>query len=261
MPAPQEIRLKFRGSALQTLGWIVASILGGLLFGAPLAWVNAAIARWACRNTTFSDGVSGPGTTAEFRGTGGEVVVWHVLLFIISGGQQLALRRTDPNDYASQVVVFGLIYFLTVGIVLMLLKWFVHNLRLSPGPQLTFTGSFIGLLGWYVALFVSLITVVGWAWVAVAMYQWMARNIKGDGIAIEFRASGFEFLWRALATALGSFLIVTIPFLALWFARWLIGNIVLLRGVETEWGGFIEQQRTPQKPSWPAVPPLYKHRD
>jgi hypothetical protein len=249
------VRLSFNGGPLQAAGWILLSILGGLLC-IPLAWVNAAIARWACRNTEFSDG-----TTAEFRGTGGEVVVWHVLLFLVTGGQQLALIRTDPSDYGSMVSIFSLSYFLIIGIILMLLKWFVYNLRLSSGPHLTFTGSYPGLLGWYVLIAVSGITIIGWAWAAVAMYRWMARNVKGDGIALEFRATGLEFLWRALVTGIGSVFIVTIPFLTIWFARWLIGNIVLLRGVETEWGGFIEEQRTPQKPSWPAVPPLHRHKD
>lgn len=242
-----EVRLEFNGGVLHTLGWIVASILGGLLAGIPLAWVNAALIRWICRNTTFSDG-----TTAEFRGTGGEVVVWHVLLFLVMAGE---------NALNPPAAIFVFAYVLIIGVVLMLLKWFIYNLRLNPGPHLTFTGSYIGLLGWYVALLLSCITIIGWAWVAVAMYQWMARNIKGDGIAIEFRATGLEFLWRALATAAGSCLIVTIPLLMLWFGRWLISNIVLIRGVETEWGGFIEERRTPQKPSWPAVPPLYKHID
>lgn len=244
---PSEVRLEFHGGVLQTLGWIAASILGGVLLGIPLAWVNAAMARWFCRNTNFSDG-----TAAEFRGTGGEAVVWHVLLFLVMAGESYL----NPPP-----AIFALTYVLIAGVVLMLLKWFVYNLRLSPGPHLTFTGSYIALLGWYVALLVSFITIIGWAWIAVAMYQWIARNIKGDGIAIEFRATGTEFLWRALATALGSCLIVTIPFLMLWFTRWLISNIVLIRGIETQWGSFIDEQRTPQKPSWPAVPPLYKHLD
>jgi hypothetical protein len=251
--ARSEVQLSFHGSVLQMFGWVVLSILGGLLLGIPLAWVNVAIARWYCRNTQFSDG-----TTAEFRGTGGEVVVWHVLLFLVSGGQQFAMSRTDSSDYAGLISIFTLTYVVIIGIVLMLLKWFVYNLRVNPGPQLTFTGSFAGVLGWYVALAVSIVTVIGWAWVAVEMYRWMARNVKGQGIALEFRASGFEFLWRAAATGLGSVFIVTIPFLMVWFARWMIGNVVLIRGVETEWGGFIEEQRTPQKPSWPAVPPLHR---
>lgn len=251
-----EVHLEFQGGVVPTLGWIAASILGGLCFGAPLAWVNAAIARWACRNTAFDDG-----TTAEFRGTGGEAVVWHVVLFVVAAGQQLALARTDPSDTASQAAIFVLTTALSLGAVLMLLKWFVYNLRLQPGPQLTFTGSYAGLAVWYFALLVSLITIIGWAWVAVAMYRWMASNVKGEGVAIEFRASAIEFLWRALVTAVGSLLIVTIPFLTLWLTRWLVSNVVLLRGVETEWGGFIEEQQTPQKPSWPAVPPLHRHID
>ncbi len=247
MTARHEVRLQFTGSALQTLGWIAASILAGLLAAIPLAWVNAAMIRWICRNTTFSDG-----STAEFRGTGGEVVVWHVLLFLVMLGE---------NALNPPAAIFGLTYVLISGVVLMLLNWFVYNLRLNPGPHLAFTGSYINLLGWYVALLLSCITIVGWAWVAVAMYQWMARNIKGDGIAVEFRATGLEFLWRGLVTALGSCLIVPMPFLILWFGRWLIGNIVLIRGVDTDWDGFIDEQRTPQKPSWPAVPPLYQHID
>ncbi|MEO5925405.1 MAG: hypothetical protein ABIR70_16410 [Bryobacteraceae bacterium] len=248
-----EVNLEFRGTPWQALGWILLSIVGGVLC-IPLAWVNAAIARWLCRTTIFSDG-----TSAEFRGTGGEIVVWMVLLFLITVGQQLAMARTDPGDYGSMIAIFGISYIVMIAIAHTLVKWFVYNLRLSSGPHLTFTGSFVGLLGWYVLLIVSGVTIIGWAWVAVAMYQWIARNTKGDGIAIEFRASGFEFLWRALAAALGSIFIVTIPFLTIWFTRWLIANIVLIRGVETEWGGFIEEQRTPQKPSWPAVPPLHRH--
>jgi hypothetical protein len=250
-----EVSLTFTGEVLQALLWIVLSIVGGLLC-VPLAWVNVAIARWICRHTAFSDG-----TTAEFHGTGGEVVVWHILLFLVSGGQQLAIFRTDPGDYASMVSIFSLTYFVIIAILLTLLKWFVYNLRLTPGPHLVFTGSFAGLLGWYVLLAVSGITIVGWAWVAVAMYRWISRHVKGDGVAIEFRASGLEFLWRAAVTILGSVFIVTIPYLTLWFMRWMIGQFVLIRGIETEWGGFIEEQRTPQKPSWPAVPPLHRHLD
>jgi hypothetical protein len=243
----QEVRLKFQGTPLHALGWIAASVLGGLLCGAPLAWVNAALAGWFCRNTEFSDG-----STAEFRGTGGEVVVWHVILFLAVSGQAAL---------GGPVALYGLTFVLGVGVALMLLKWMVYNLRLTPGPQLTFTGSFAGLLGWSAALLLSLLTVVGWAWVAVTALQWAARNVKGEGIALEIRVTPVEFLRRGLATALGSLLIVTIPFLALWFTRWLIANVVLIRGVETEWGGFIEEQRTPQKPSWPAVPPLHRHID
>jgi hypothetical protein len=250
-----EVRLTFTGEVLQAFFWIVLSLAGGMLC-IPLAWVNAGVARWVCRSTTFSDG-----TTAEFRGTGGEVVVWHIFLFLIFVGQQLALARTDPGDYGSMIAIILITYVAMAAIAHTLMKWFVYNLRISTGPHLTFTGSFAAFLGWYVALLLSGITIVGWAWVAVAMYQWIASKTKGDGIAIEFRATGLEFLWRAVAAAIGSVFIVTIPFLTVWFVRWLISNVVLIRGVETEWGGFIAEQRTPQKPSWPAVPPLHRHLD
>ena len=246
-----EVRLEFRGTPLQALGWILLSLVGGFLV-VPLAWVNAAIARWVCRNTAFSDGA-----TAEFRGTGGDVVVWHVLFMLVTGGQQLALLYTDPGDYGGIASIFTLSYFVMIAIVLTILKWFVYNVRLSAGPHLTFTGSLVGLLGWYVLIALSGITVVGWAWAAVAMYRWMARHVKGDGIAVEFRGTGFELLWRALATAVGSLLIVTVPFLAIWLTRWLVQNIVIIRGVETSWDDFIEKKKTPPPPSSPSGPTVF----
>jgi len=246
-----EVQLDFYGTPLQTAGWILASLLATLLL-IPLAWVNAAIARWICQSTAFSDG-----TTPNFRGTGGEVVVWHVLLVLLLA-LQVMMRSADVTSIA---MVFGMSYVVIVGIALMLLKWFVYNVQLNPGLQLTFTGSFIGLLAWYVVLLASICTVIGWAWVVVAMYRWIAQNTKGQGIAIDFRASAVEFLWRGIAFIAGSLLIVTIPFLLVWFMRWMIGQFVLIRGVDTEWGGFIEEQRTPQKPSWPAVPPLHRTID
>src|SRR5262245_58552024 len=100
-------------------------MIGGLLC-IPLAWVNAAIARWLCRNTTFTDG-----TTAEFRGTGGEVVVWHILLFLIIVGQQFALARTDATDYGSMVAILGISYVAIAAIAHTLVRWFAYNLRLS----------------------------------------------------------------------------------------------------------------------------------
>jgi hypothetical protein len=246
---PQEVHLQFEGSVLDTAKWIVLAILASLLV-VPLAWVNAAMARWLCRSTHLSDG-----TLASFRGTGGDVVVWHILLLLISFAVQFLLGA-DQSDPANLPVVFVL-YIANLAIVLTILQWFVHNIHLHTGPQLTFTGSFFGFLGWYVAFLLSAITIIGWAWVAVAMYRWMARHVKGQGVALEFRASGLEFLWRTLVFAFGSILIVTIPFLANWFLRWLIQSIVLVRGVPTSLDEFIAQRKPPRTQTSQAGPPVF----
>jgi hypothetical protein len=165
------------------------------------------------------------------------------------------------SEFGGAIAILLIGQVLAAGIGYSLLKWVVFNMRLSTGPQLTFIGSFPKLLGWNLLLLLSYCTVVGWAWVAVALIRWIASETKGQGVAFEFRASPVEFLWRGLVTILGILAIVTIPYSLAWFYRWLTSNVVFIRGVETEWGGFIEEQRTPQKPSWPAVPPLHRHLD
>lgn len=249
MANPEEVRLQFEGSVLDTAKYVVLAILASIVV-IPLAWVSAAAARWLCRTTRFSDG-----TVANFRGTGGDVVVWHVLLVLISFGTQYLLSGDKP-DPANLPVVFVL-SLASLAIYLTILQWLIHNIRLSGGPQLTFTGSFFGLLGWYLALGLSAITIIGWAWVAVAMCRWMARHVKGQGTAVEFRAGGFDLLWRTLAVGFGSILIVTIPFLLNWYLRWFVQHIVLLRGVETSFEELIAQRKAPQSPSSQAGPPVF----
>ena len=249
MANTSEVRLEFHGTVWEATKWIVLSILASIVVF-PLAWVNAGIARWVCRATQFSDG-----TVATFRGTGGDVVVWHVILLLLVIGQQFVIAGNDMQG--ADVPVLIVLYVATLAIVLNILKWFVYNTYLSSGPHLIFTGSFLGLLGWYVAILISAFTIVGWAWVVVAMYRWMARHVKGQGIAIEFRGSGLELLWRSLAVALGSILIVTIPFLTVWLSRWLIQNVVLIRGVETSFEDLIAAKKTPRTPSSPTGPPVF----
>lgn len=249
MANPEEVRLEFEGSVIDTAKYLVLAILAGIVI-VPLAWVSAAMARWVCRTTRFSDG-----TVATFRGTGGDVVVWHVLLLLISIGMNYLLRGQNPDP--GNIPVEFVLSLANLAIYLTILQWFIHNIHLSSGPQLTFTGSFFGLAGWWLVLILSFCTVIGWAWVAVAMYRWMARHVKGQGTAVGFRASGFEFLWRTVAFVFGSVLIVTIPFLLNWYLRWFVQNIVLLRGVETSFEELIAQRKVPRSPSSQAGPPVF----
>jgi hypothetical protein len=222
------VRFDFAGTPLEALGWIALTIVGTALV-APLAWVSAGAARWLCRRTSLSDG-----TWVEFRGTGGDVVVWHVFYVATLVGQAFALYAVAGEGIAATVTVLLISYVVLIAILHTLIKWFVFNAQLSSGPQLSFQGSYLALFGWYVALALAIYTVVGWAWVAVAMYRWMARHVRGRGVALEFHGQGHEMLWRAAATAVGSAFIVPIPWLAVWFLRWLIGCVTLTRKQEDE---------------------------
>jgi hypothetical protein len=196
----------------------------------PLAWVLAAVARWLCRNTEFSDG-----TTVEFRGTGGEIAVWSVFLVLIAVGQQFLLRAVAAEGLLAMIVVVAVGGSLMLYILLMLTKWFFYNLKISPGPALQFSGSYLSLLGRSLLVALLSVTIVGWAWGVAALYRWMAESVKGRGMRFEFHGQWHEILWRGLVATLGSLPIVTIPFLKIWLMRWLAQNVTMTRVEENEW--------------------------
>ncbi len=218
------VALDFTGSALGLFGWLLA-LLVGTIFVIPLAWATAGVARWFCRHTTFSDG-----TTAEFRGTGGQIAIWSILYVLVLALQQFLLNEVE---YEGLVAVFAVMLgsmVVLLAIVLTILKWFVFNVTLrkadgSPAPDIAFEGSYGGLLGWYLLTAASVYTVVGWAWAVAGMYRWMASQVKGRGVRFSFHGKGHEILWRILVAVLGSALIIPIPWLYLWVTRWLIQNI------------------------------------
>jgi hypothetical protein len=227
-PTCGAVRFEFRGAPLEALGWIALTIVGTALV-APLAWVSAGVARWLCRRTGLSDG-----TTLGFRGAGADVVVWHVFYVATLVGQSFALYAVAGEGIAATAVVLLISYVVLIAIVHTLIRWFVFNAQLSSGPPLSFEGSFLALFGWYLALAAAIYTLVGWAWVAAAMYRWMARQVRGRGVAFEFHGQGHEMLWRAAAALLACAFLVPIPWVAVWFLKWLIGGVTLTRKREDE---------------------------
>src|SRR5712692_5629184 len=71
------VHVDFLGTAMQLLGWVLLVIVSACVV-IPLAWVYAAMGRWYCRNMKLSDG-----TTAAFRGTGGQIVGWAILYMAV----------------------------------------------------------------------------------------------------------------------------------------------------------------------------------
>jgi len=246
----EPVSLEFRGTPLQWLRWMLLAI-GGALLVVPLAWVTAAIARWACRNTTFSDG-----TTVEFRGTGDEVVVWHVFYIFVLVGHFFLVHAVDEKSGVAHVAIMIAANFVMLYILLMLIKWFVYNVKIAPGPAMSFAGGFLGLLGWSLLVALSVITIVGWAWALAGLYRWMAENVKGRGVRFEFHGKGHEILWRVLATVAGSVVIVTIPWLTIWLKRWLVEDITFRRVEENEWLSDPSEPRVTPKPSLPKSDPI-----
>jgi hypothetical protein len=116
------------------------------------------------------------------------------------------------------------------------LKWFIANLASSGQPLgLSFSGSVWAYLGWTILAAISVITIIGWAWVYVAWLRWFCRNIQGTRREVLFIGSGLEFLWRAIVAAVASIFIIPIPWVYRWMSQWLASQTVLAeRGAHAE---------------------------
>jgi hypothetical protein len=111
----------------------------------------------------------------------------------------------------------------------MTLRWIAANFS-SDGRQLptTFKGSALGYIGWYILMYLSIITIVGWAWVITAWMRWICRNIEGTQREILFIATGLEMLWRTLVFAVGAVFIIPIPWVMRWYTTWYVSQFALV---------------------------------
>jgi len=178
--------------------------------------------------------------------------VWHVFYIFILVGHFFLVHLMDDAGPVVHIGVMLAANVLMLYIVLMLIKWFVYNVKISPGPAMSFVGSFLSLLGRSLLVTLLAFTIVGWAWALAALYRWMAENVKGRGVRFEFHGKASEILWLVLATVLGSVVIVTIPWLTIWLKRWLVENITFRRVEENEWLSDPSEPRVQPKPSSPA---------
>lgn len=111
----------------------------------------------------------------------------------------------------------------------MILRWVAANFS-SQGQRLpiAFEGSALTFIGWQVLLFVSVITIIGWGWVAAAMARWICRNIRGTRRAIVFSATGWQVLWRTVLAFLGFALLIPIPWTIRWYTQWFAAQVALV---------------------------------
>ena len=206
------VALGFLGTGLQLLGTgIVAFILMILII--PYGWGISLLSGWYVKNLSFSDG-----RTATFTGRGSQI--WfYVFLFIFS-----SILNVIP-------VIGGIIgWLVSIRLQLGLVRWFSSNIHLSTGHTLGFEGKYWPFVGWYILLTVSVITIIGWAWVASAGMRWLCRKVDMGQEHLEFEGSGIEFLWRGFVVLFGSILIITIPWVFVWYLGWITRNVSIRPG-------------------------------
>jgi hypothetical protein len=193
--------------------WRSLTVLLGLAFIIPTPWVIVMYCKWivSC--------VHVPGRS-HLRFTGRPVtLMWYfaALVFIIIVGR-VDSRLINAVSGIVQLVLYWL-----------LIRWFVANISSNGQPPgLRFSGSFWGYLGWNLLAFLSLITIIGWAWVYTAQVRWMCRHIEGTRREVVFNATGLEFLWRSVVTFIACAFIIPIPWVMRWFIGWQASQVELV---------------------------------
>lgn len=186
--------------------WRTLVMLIGSCFIIPIPWLFVWYTQWivSC--------VKVPGRpNLSFTGTAMAIVPWFfgfIVLAIVVGYTGIQILSTAL--YIVQIVLYW-----------MLLRWMVANIASNGQPLgLSFTGSMLGYIGWNLLFAISIITIIGWAWVAAAQLRWTYRNIQGTRREIIFRGSGLGILWRGIVAAILCGFIIPIPWVYRWIMNW-----------------------------------------
>ena len=193
------------------LGRILLLLIGYLLV-IPAPWTGTGFYRWMASRTEV------PGRP-NFAFTGQPADIWYV--FVATG----LMYYVSAYDNTLQLIVIPVSAFLSW----ILLRWLAGNLS-SNGQRLpiAFNGSVVAFIGWQLLMYVSVITIIGWAWVITAWMRWICRNIGGTRREVVFNGTGLEVLWRTLLFSIGCVFIIPIPWVMRWYNRWYVSQFALV---------------------------------
>jgi GYF domain 2 len=185
----------------------------GFLLVIPAPWVATSFYRWGTSRLRV------PGRPdLAFTGQVGDI--WYVFIAMA------LLTYTGASGV-------GYLQYLAIPVQAVLswmtVRWIAANFS-SQGRQLpvAFDGSALTYIGWYVLLYLSAITIIGWAWVITAWMRWICRNVSGTQREIIFNASGLDVLWRTLLFVVGCGLLIPIPWALRWYGQWYASQFALV---------------------------------
>jgi hypothetical protein len=191
----------------------------GTLLVIPAPWVMTSFYRWLISH------IRAPQIPAVgFAGQPGDIWWAFILLGLCSYAGLPGAHEAKPHAHVLPLLLIPV----QAALSWVVIKWVVSKIT-SNGQSLglQFTGSVIGYIGWTLLLYVSFITIIGWAWVMTAWMRWNAANIQGTPGPVIFTAKGFGVLWRTLAFGLGCIFIIPIPWLIHWYTRWYISQFAI----------------------------------
>jgi len=181
------------------------------IFIIPAPWVMTGFYRW------FVDNIELPGgQRVSFAGKPGDI--WYIFILNALCGY------VGLVGHGVSIVTLPL----TVLFTIIIARWFWRNLVWEgQTAPLSFTGGYWPWLGWYLLTLLSIVTIIGWAWVSTAWARWLCRHVEGATRKLVFTATGWGFLWRTFLFVLSCSVLIPIPWTMRWYTRWIISQFAL----------------------------------
>ena len=198
--------------------WRSLAFLFGSLFVIPVPWLLVWYTRW------FTSRVQVPGRPKlSFTGSALTVAYWFfglIAAYIVVG---FLVWLTDFQFLNLPLAIAWIV------LHWLFLRYFIENLASNGQPLgLSVSVSFWCYLGWMILAVVSVLTIIGWAWVYSATARWVCRNIQGTRRAVVFNGSGWGYLWRVILASLAASVIIPIPWVYRWLLRWQLSQTALV---------------------------------
>jgi hypothetical protein len=198
----------------------LVATLGGLLV-IPGPWLIVWFLKWIVSRVRV------PGRpNLSFIGNAMTLVPWY-FGFIILAVVVVYMAINDDVQWPNRLLEFVQFF-----LYWLFLRWLIGNLA-SNGQSLglSFSGSFWAYLGWSILLGISILTIIGWAWVIAAQLRWICRNIQGTRRQVVYKGTGLQNLWRTLVMVICCIFIIPIPWMYRWMLRWQLSQTQLIERV------------------------------
>ena len=197
-------------------GRLLLAAIGFALI-APAPWTTTALYKFVTDHVALPDG-------KRLNFTGPPTDIWYVLMGLPVLSWLHSLVEHQNIRHAVGLAAALASWALTV----MVIKWFCATLKSEDGRlSISFEGGYWPYIGWNILLIVSLVTIVGWAWVGKFMTQWLCRNVRGTA-NFDFTATGWEILWRTIVLGLVGMFLIPLPWIIRWYKTWFISQIVVV---------------------------------
>lgn len=186
--------------------WRTLVLVIGSCFIIPIPWVFVWYTKWIVSR------VKVPGRpNLSFTGTAMALVPWFFGFIVLA----IAI------GFIGSRLLSNLLFVVQLVLYWLLVKWMAANIASNGQPLgLSFTGSVWAYIGWNLLFAISIVTIIGWAWVAAAQMRWFCRSIEGTRREIVFKGSGLDILWRGIVAAILCSLIIPIPWVYRWIMNW-----------------------------------------